>query len=462
VTTMTTLAGRLAEYAHALRFEELPAAAVHEVKRRVIDALACAMGAIGSEPGAIARTVARSVTAEPGATVLGTTHRTAPDLAAFGNGALIRYLDYNDTYLSLEPAHPSDNISAALAVGEAERSDGRALITAILLAYELQCRLCDAASIRKRGWDHVTYGTFSTALLSARLMGLPPRQTAHALALAGVNSASLRQTRVGQLSMWKGCAFAHAARTGVFAATLARHGMTGPSEIFEGEMGFWKQVSGPFELPAIGGGDTPFKILDTSIKFYPAEYHAQSAIEAALALRPRIGDVENIAAITIQSFDAAVEIIGGDEEKWRPTSRETADHSLPYCVAVALMDGEVSLDQFTTERIADPALRRLMERIAVVRNAELTQGYPAGIPNRLEVTRRSGEPLVHQVTFPRGHARNPMTDTEVEEKFARLAAPVLPREQVDCCLQTLWHLEEIEDTGQVLRLFDRDSPREER
>src|SRR5207247_2346374 len=139
------------------------------------------------------------------------------------------------------------------------------LITAILLAYELQCRLCDAASIRKRGWDHVTYGAFSTALLAARLMDLPPGETLHALALAGVNSASLRQTRVGQLSMWKGCAFAHAARTGVFAATLARHGMTGPSEIFEGEMGFWKQVSGPFELQALGGGEVPFKILDTSI-----------------------------------------------------------------------------------------------------------------------------------------------------------------------------------------------------
>jgi 2-methylcitrate dehydratase len=300
----------------------------------------------------------------------------------------------------------------------------------------------------------VTYGAFSTALLSARLMGLSPRQTIDALALAGVNSASLRQTRVGQLSMWKGCAFAHAARTGVFAATLARHGMTGPSEIFEGEMGFWKQVSGAFELPALGGGQVPFKILDTSIKFYPAEYHAQSAIEAALALRPKIGDVKQIAAITIQSFDAAVEIIGGDEEKWRPTSRETADHSLPYCVAVALMDGEVSLDQFTTERIADPALRALMERIAVVRNAELTQGYPEGIPNRLEVTLRSGEQLTHQVTYPRGHARNPMTDAEVEEKFGRLAAPVLSREQIDRCLKTLWRLEEIDDTGQVLRLFE--------
>jgi 2-methylcitrate dehydratase len=454
---MVTLAERLAAYAANIAFDALPGPVVHEVKRRVIDALACAMGAMGSEPGTIARSVARSVSADPGATVLGTSHRTSPDLAAFANGALIRYLDYNDTYLSLEPAHPSDNISAALAVGEEMGSDGRELITAILLAYELQCRLCDAASIRKRGWDHVTYGAFSTALLSAKLMRLSPEATRHAIRIAGVNSASLRQTRVGQLSHWKGCAFAHAARTGVFAATLARHGMTGPSQIFEGEMGFWKQVSGPFELAPLGGGEVPFKILDTSIKFYPAEYHSQSAIEAALALRPKVGSIDNIEAITIHSFDAAVDIIGGDEAKWHPTSRETADHSLPYCVAVALADGQVGLEQFSEERIADPALHALMARTKVQRDAELTRGYPEGIPNRIEVTLTSGETLSNQVTYPRGHARNPMTDAEVEEKFRRLAAPVLPLDGTDRCLATLWRLEELSNTGQLLALFRMES-----
>lgn len=450
---MNTLADRLARYATELRFEALPAPVVHEVKRRVIDALGCALGALESEPGRICRTVACSASAEPGATVLGTTHRTTTDLAAFANGALVRYLDYNDTYLSLEPAHPSDNIPAALAVAEAEGADGKELITGILLAYELQCRLCDAASLRRRGWDHVTYGVFSTALASARLMKLTPYQTLQAVRIAGVNSASLRQTRVGQLSMWKGCAFAHSARTGVFAATLARHGMTGPSEIFEGEMGFWQQVSGPFEIPALGGGDVPFKILDTSIKFYPAEYHAQSAIEAALALREQVGGAEAIRSIAIHSFDAAVDIIGGDEEKWRPTSRETADHSLPYCVAVAFMDGEVGLEQFRPERIADPALHELMSRITVARSAELTRAYPEGIPNLLEVTTTDGRTRSLKVTYPRGHARNPMSDAEVEEKFVRLAAPVLPRDRIDRCLQALWRLEEIPNAGELLRLF---------
>lgn len=453
---MTTLAERLAGYAAGLRYEDLPAPVVHEVKRRVIDALACAMGAMESEPGQIARTVARAADASPGATVLGTTHRSTTDLAAFANGVLIRYLDYNDTYLSLEPAHPSDNISAALAVGEAEQCDGRELIAAILLAYEVQCRFCDAASIRKRGWDHVTYGVFSSALASARLMRLDPERLLHAVRIGGVNAASLRQTRVGQLSMWKGCAFAHAARTGVFAATLAKHGMTGPSGIFEGEMGFWKQVSGPFEVPLWGGGDVPFKILDTSIKFYPAEYHSQSAIEAALALRSVVGGADAIRSIAIQSFDAAVDIIGGDEEKWRPTSRETADHSLPYCVAVAFMDGEVGLPQFSEERISDPDLHALMARITVARSAELTREYPEGIPNLLEVTTQSGQTHSRKVTFPRGHARNPMSDAEVEEKFRRLAAPVLSEERIARALETLWHLESVTDIGDLLRLFARE------
>src|SRR2546422_1073050 len=181
---MQTLARQLAEYAGALQFEELPASVVHEVKRRVIDSVACALGAWDAEPCVIAREVAASFAVERGATLLGTTQRVPPGWDAFANGCLVRYLGYNDTYLSKEPAHPSDNIPAALAVAEAENADGRELIVAIALAYEVQCRLCDTASLRARGWDHVTYGAFSTALAAARLMRLDAEQTRHAIGLA--------------------------------------------------------------------------------------------------------------------------------------------------------------------------------------------------------------------------------------------------------------------------------------
>src|SRR5436853_2715790 len=237
-----TLAHRLAEYACALRFEDLSKDVVHEVKRRVIDSLGCALGAWNEEPCAIARKVVSHFTAKDGATVIGTDHIAPPDWAAFANGCCIRYFDYNDTYLSKEPAHPSDNFSAVFAVGESVGATGGELIAAAALAYEVQCRLCDVASIRARGWDHPTYGAFSTALAAAKLMRLDPERTRHAINIAGVHCAAFRQARVGELSDWKGVAFANAARLGVYAALLARAGMTGPAPIFEGAMGFEKEL----------------------------------------------------------------------------------------------------------------------------------------------------------------------------------------------------------------------------
>src|SRR5256885_16406409 len=216
-----TLAHKLADYACALRFEDLSKDVVHEVERRVLDSLGCALGAWNEEPCAIARKVASDFSAKRGSTIVGTNHKAPPDWTAFANGCCVRYFDYNDTYLSKEAAHPSDNISAALAVAESVGSNGRDLITAITLAYEGQCRFCDAASIRARGWDHPTYGAFSTALAAAKLMKLDTEKTRHAVNIAGVNCAAFRQARVGELSHWKGVAFANAAPHGGYAAVLA-------------------------------------------------------------------------------------------------------------------------------------------------------------------------------------------------------------------------------------------------
>jgi 2-methylcitrate dehydratase len=308
--------------------------------------------------------------------------------------------------------------------------------------------MCDSVSIRARGWDHVTYGCFSSALGAGLLLGLDVDRLEHAVNIAGVNAAAMRQTRVGQLSMWKGCAFANAARQGVFAAVLAAEGLTGPDEIFEGPMGFCQQVSGPLELDIENWGP-PSMITRTSIKFWPAEYHSQSAIDAALQLRGQIGDPSQIQALRIFSFDAAVDIIGSEVEKWRPTSRETADHSMPYCVAVALLDGEVGLGQFTDERIARDDVRALMDRITILRDPALTTRYPEGIPNRLEVTLADGRVLECEVTFPRGHDHNPMTDDEVIAKFRSLAGLQLPEAQVNELIQRVWTLE-TQDPGALL------------
>jgi 2-methylcitrate dehydratase len=446
------LAQQFAEYASHLQFADLPAAVVHEVKRRFIDSFATAAGAMDADAYAIAKRCAERVSSQPGASLLGG-GRSSIEWAAFVNGLLIRYLDYNDTYLSLEPAHPSDNLAVVISAGEALDCNGQEIILASVLAYEIQCRLCDAASLRKHGFDHVTYGAISSVLAACKLMKLDVTKTTHAVGLAGVCNTALRQTRAGELSMWKGCAFANAARNAVFAATLATEGLTGPAPIFEGEVGFMKLLTGPFSVAPLGGGKQPFMITQTYIKFWPAEYHSQSAIDAALQLRPQVGDMSKIKAIDIHTFDAAVDIIGKDPEKWRPKTRETADHSLPYCTAVALADGDVTLAQFEPSRFSDPALLDLVAKVKVHRDAELSKRYPAGIPNRLTVTLADGKQLVKEVEFPRGHARNPMTDAEVEAKFRRLAEPRFGKARCDAILKACWELDKLKSTAELVKLM---------
>src|SRR5881396_4143741 len=455
----TTLAHQLAEYACSLRFEDLSKEVVHEVKRRIIDSVGCALGAWNEEPCVIAREVASEFSAEEGSTIIGTNHKAPPDWTAFANGCAIRYFDYNDTYLSKEPAHPSDNISAALAVAESVEGTGPELITAIALAYEVQCRLCDAASIRARGWAHVTYGAFSTALGCGRLMNLDPDRTRHAVNIAGVAGAAMRQARVGELSHWKGVAFATAARHGVYSALLARAGMTGPGPIFEGQMGFEKQLgvslgnlAEKFAVPFAKTGEGPASmILRTSIKFWPAEYHSQSAIEAALFLRQQIGEGVEVKSMTIESHDASVDIIGSEPEKWKPETRETADHSLPYITAIALIDGEVTEKQFHPERFTDPKIWKFLENVTVERNAELSALYPDAVANIVHVDLADGRRLTKRVDYPLGHAKNPLKDSQVEEKFNVLIDPMLGSDRARKIIEIAWKLDEAKNVDELMR-----------
>jgi 2-methylcitrate dehydratase len=450
---MTTIAQVVAQRAASATFEALAPTVVHEVKRRVLDSLGCALGAWASRPAQVTRAAAQAVTLRDGASLLGSKHRTTPDLAAFSNGAVVRYLDFNDTYLSKEPAHPSDNIPAALAVGQVCKASGRDIIAAIALGYELQCRLCDAASLRTHGWDHVVYGALSTALLASKLYGLSVEQTVHALGLAGVCNFATRQTRTGQLSDWKACAFSNAARNGVFAANLARLGMTGPNEIFEGPKGLF-MVTGPFEL-RWSTRPEDWMIVRSYMKFWPAEYHSQSAIDAALQLRPQIGDPEQIASILVESFEAAVSIIGSEPEKWRPTSRETADHSMGYCVAVALLDGDVTQESFSEQKIRDRKVLALLDKIKIVETPECNAGYPDGIPNKLIIKLRDGRELSKLVKYPRGHAHQPLRDEDVIAKFKGQAAGVVSEDTAARLVEQTLSLERLRDVTPLLEFDTR-------
>ena len=451
------LAARLAKYAVGLTFEKLTPESIHEAKRRFIDSFATAVGAMPAEAYHIAKRCALRVSGNPGASILGGGH-TSPEWATFVNGLLIRYLDFNDTYLSKEPAHPSDNLAPVLAVGEAVGAGGRDLITAAVLAYVIQCRFCDAASLRKHGVDHVTYGAISSAIAAGKLMGLDAEKLTHAIGIAGVCNVALRQTRSGELSEWKGCAFANAARNGVFAATLAAEGLSGPAPIFEGDLGFFQLVTREAFAPAPMGselGNTDgFMINKTYIKFWPAEYHSQSAIDAALQLRKQLnGDVSQVKSIDIHTFEACYNIIGKYPEAWSPKTRETADHSLPYCTAAALMDGDVYLETFDEKRFTDPALLDLTSRLKVHLDDAITPRYPKGIPNRLTITLADGIKLVQEVEFPRGHAGNPMTDAEVEAKFRRAVEPKYGKDKATAILQRCWDLEKLTSVNDLIGMF---------
>lgn len=454
-----SLADKIAAFACQLKYEDLPHETVHEVKRRLIDSLGCAMGAWLDEPVKIARNLAGLCTSDIGATVIGTRHLSTPDLAAFANGVMFRYLDYNDTYLSKEPAHPSDNFAAVLAIAEAFDLTGQDVILGAVIAYEVQCRLCDAYSIRSRGWDHVTYGAFSTVAGCGAMLGFDDETMVHALGLAGVPNNAMRQTRVGELSMWKGCAFANASRNGVFATLLANMGMTGASQVFEGEMGFFNEIchGDKFDIDKFGGDGEPFMINKTYIKKYPAEYHSQSAVDAAEQIVKENGGVlapESIESVEIATFNASYEIIGGEPEKWRPNCRETADHSLPYITCAALVDGKVTQATYDESRFRDETLLAVVARTTVVPDAELNKVYPeGGIPNRVTVKLKNGTTFVKRVDAPSGHVLNPMSDEEVEEKYYSMAVPMLGKAAAADALGPLWALDEQEDIGLTLAGF---------
>jgi 2-methylcitrate dehydratase len=459
--TMDGILDQLSDYATELNYDELSADTVHEVTRRVIDTFGCAMGSYPMEPPRIARAHAMEVTSEPGATLLGTRHRTAPELAAFANGVMARYSDFNDMAVGKKAGHPSDAIMPVLAAAEYGGGNVRSAVAGIVLAYELQDRLGDSCvGVLDGGWDYVIYTAIASAAGAAKAMGLDKKQTANALALAAVPNNATHQTRRGQLSMWKGCAAPNAARNGVFAAMVARRGLTGPDEAFEGVCGFNNQLHVKVNLPVLGGRNGQFTLVQSRFKNYPCDYEAQCCVTPAMELHQALGgNIDDIGRVEIETYTHAVECSADSRDKWNPTSRETADHSLPYCVAVALARGSIWVDDFLEDRICDPRIHSLMQKIEVRVTEELTRMWPEAYPFRIIVTTRSGQQHVREIFYAKGHPKNPMSDQEIEAKFRKLSEPVLGPAGVDNALRVLWCLDRMENVSQVFEPFVLDGLR---
>jgi 2-methylcitrate dehydratase len=441
----------LARYTTSLKFNDLPAVTLHETKRRLIDAIACAMGGYGSEPAVIARKIASLHSGTPAARVLGSNVTSSMEKAAFANTAAIRFLDFNDTYISKGSGHPSDITGACLAVADGVKASGAQTVLAVATAYEVFAALADQVALRDAGWDQGVFVVLGSAAAASQLLGLNLEQCANALAIGVTANIPTRQTRSGELAMWKGCATAWAAQAGVAAALLAREGMTGPTAAFEGKDGVFDQVTGKFELGAMGGDGKAFGIDRTNLKFFPSEYHSQAPSWVALELRKKValGDIESI---DVQTYFTAWSEIGSEPEKWNPQSRETADHSLPYLLALALTDGGIKSDSFSEARMRDPALKALMNRIRISENKSFTARFPNELVTRIEITTRNGQKLEASAAYPKGHAKNPMTDADVESKFHMASEGVLPLARRENLLKLVWTLEQAPNLDTLIDL----------
>lgn len=441
--TPPLLARRLAEYAYHYPQEDLPSSTISLAKLRVLDSLACIVGAYDAPPVNKALMIATTVPVNA-ATLFGTRQQTTPDMAAFVNGIMVRYLDYNDGYMGKEPGHPSDNIPACLAVAEAYHCSGLALLSAIILAYDIQIRLQDAARLNSKGWDHVNFVNVSAAAACGKLMGLTAEEIEQAINLSLSGHIAMRQVRVGTLSDWKGCSAANATRNAVFCAQLAGVGMTGPAPVFEGDMGFYQQISGNFELPlptpsALQEND--FAIHRSLTKTFPTNGELHTAIWAALTLREQLHANGEIARIVIETSAFNVRVLA-DKNKWHPTTRETADHSLPYNVAVALLDGEISAQSYASEMLQRADILALMTVTEVVECEQLTALFPARLANRITVHFRTGETLTCEQLSGPGSVEQPMTRHHFENKFRQCASAFLPCAAQDAVLSFVDSLEQ--------------------
>ena len=429
----------LSDYAFRLRDADLSPEAIHHTKRTLIDTLGCAIGAFEGEPAVVARRLASRSQGDPSARLLGTRQRASLDMAAFANTALVRYLDCNDTYAARGTGHPSDMIPAVLAAADGRGADGRAVITAIALAHEVFCRLADEVPLK--GWDQGMFVGIGTACGAGKILGLDGAALGHAISIAITSGVPLGVTRIGELSMWKGCATAAAVRTGVFAAQLAADGMTGPPAPFEGRDGLWQHLG--IEAPKwgrFGGTGEPFRITATSFKAYPSVVHTQGPIGLVLELRSQVS-ADQIASARVATYGDAVRRTASEGEKWDPQTRETADHSTPFLVAAAWQDGAVTPATYTPSRIQDPSLRPLIKKLTVVEDPDFTRRYPGEACTRIDVTTTDGRKLTAETRYPKGHRRNPLTDAEVEAKFRGLASSVLGSEGCDRVLTQAWDFE---------------------
>jgi len=469
-----TITTPISEFAASLNFEDLSPDAVYQAKRFLLDSLGCALGGYRVPDVTIALQVLDEIAGRGPCTIIGSGQRVDPVSAALANALMIRCMDYNDIYWKQDPSHPSDIFPAALACCERAGSGGRELIVALVLGHEFECRFCEAAipGIRERGWHHATFTAFVSPIVAGRALHLSGEQIQHAIGISASRQATLGAVTAGKLTMMKNTVDPLATQSGVLAALLAEKGYTGPEHVVDGKEGLthglgpeWRLnvlMDGLAELSGHGGMNSaaaqPWRITQCGMKFFPTEALTHAPISALLDLvREHDLKPDQVEKVHIRSLARAADILS-DPSKYDPRSKETADHSLPYVIAAALVDRQVTPAQFTPEKIMDPAIRAQLHKVEVVADPEIEKLFPA--LQRVSVTVRttSGEEFTRQLDFPKGDPRNPLSDAEIEEKFCALAGPVMSKAAQKKVREAVWKLEKLESVGELMKLLKARPP----
>jgi 2-methylcitrate dehydratase len=446
-----SVAETLASFAVSLRYEDLPADVVRTAKRTILDTIGCAIGSYAAGPSQIAVKLAAGVTARQGATVFCSGIKSSQELATFANGVMVRYLDFNDGYITpMGGGHPSDTIASLLSSAEVAGRSGRDLILATVLAYEVFCKVADVLDAKGLGLDQATILGPASLVGASRLMGLTKEQIVHAIGITVGGNTTIDRGRRGTLSNWKDFATAEASRKAIFSAQLAQAGMTGPSQVFEGQLGFFDVIHHkPFKLPKLG---EPFGIMHAFTKRFPLGQYSQTVAEATMEARPFIADVDDIQEVNLRVSRNAIRTMGSSPESWRPESHETADHSMPYAAAVVLMYGTIDDRYYEDPYLHDQRLLDLVSRVHCFPSEEADRHEKEYNLCDLELVLSSGQRKSVRVEYHRGHWKNPMTDAEMEEKFRSLARRHLPAERIDALLLQLWTLEDLSNAGTLVEM----------
>ena len=450
---MDNLTCQIANFAYELKFAQLPQDVVAAATRFMVDSLACAIAAHDCEPAQMGLRLARGAAPlkYPGRIICHGAMSTA-ETATFVNTAMIRNLDFNDEYPG---GHPSDCLGAFLAIAESAQADGKQLIESLVIAYELFLRLSDATHLRYKGWDQGFAVGIGVAAGVGHLLNLTREQLAEAIAIIAVANVPMRNTRAGELSLWKGVATAYAARNGMFAALLAGEGMTGADKPFEGKHGLWDLITGPFQLTPLPTEGGPYQAPVTRLKYWPVEYNGQLPVWGALELREKV-KWQELRDIEIGVYTFCYTEIGSEPEKWDPKTRETADHSLPYIFAKVLVDGTISVAAFEESAYRDPSLRPLMSKIRVYLDHQVDAIYPKTISMKIKATGNDGHVTELWPRDPLGHPNKPMGDEDVRNKFSRTVEPVYGKDKTKKCWKRWWKVSEMSESELIQAITSLD------